>query len=68
MYGYTDAYKIIENKDKLNYTIVFKDKTYVTDNNLKYIGKTENFMFLYNLKSKRTTILKKDDLVKINIK
>lgn len=62
MYGYSDAYKIIENKDKLNYAIVFKEKTYLTDNNLKYVGKTENFLFLYNLKSKRTTILKNDDL------
>lgn len=67
MYGYSDAYKIIENKDKLKYTIVFKKKTYLTDKNLKYVGKTENFLFLYNLKSKRTTILKNDDLIKISI-
>ncbi|MFC4477864.1 hypothetical protein [Flavobacterium chungangensis] len=68
MYGSTDAYKIIENKDQLNYTIVFKEKTYYTDKNLKYIGKTGNFLFLYNLKSKRATILKNDELIKINIK
>jgi hypothetical protein len=68
MYGYSDAYKIIENENKLNYTIVFKEKTYFTDKNLKYIGKTENFLFLYNLKSHRTTILKNENLVKINIK
>ncbi|KFF06104.1 hypothetical protein [Flavobacterium reichenbachii] len=68
MYGYTDAYKIIENKDKLNYVILFKEKTYYTDRSLKYIGKTENFLFLFNLKSKRTTILKNDDLIKISIK
>lgn len=68
MYGSTDAYKIIENKDKLNYTIVFKEKTYFTDKSLKYIGKTENFLFLYNLTSKTATILKNDDLLKINIK
>jgi len=68
MYGYTDAYKIIESKDTINYTIVFKEKTYSTDRNLKYIGKTENFIFFYNLRSKRTTILKNDDLIKINIK
>ncbi|MBE8723694.1 hypothetical protein [Flavobacterium hungaricum] len=67
MYGYTDAYKIIENKDKLSYIIAFKEKTYFTDKNLKYVGKTEHFLFLYNLKSKRTTILKNDDLIKINI-
>ncbi|MCC9063950.1 hypothetical protein [Flavobacterium piscisymbiosum] len=67
MYGYSDAYKIIENKDKLKYTIVFKEKTYLTDKNLKYVGKTENFLFLYNLKSKRTTILKNDDLIKLSI-
>lgn len=67
MYGYSDAYKIIENKDKLKYTIVFKEKTYITDKNLKYVGKTENFLFLYNLKSKRTTILKNDDLIKLSI-
>lgn len=68
MYGYTDAYKIIENKDRLSYIVVLKDKTYLTDKNLKYIGKTENFLFFYNLKSKRTTILKNDDLIKISIK
>lgn len=68
MYGSSDAYKILENKDKLNYTLVFKEKTYFTDKNLKYIGKTENYLFLYNLKSNRTTILKNDELIKINIK
>lgn len=69
MYGYTDAHKIIENNNNnLSYTIVFKEKTYSTDKYLKYIGKTENFLFFYNLKSKRTTVLKSDDLIKISIK
>lgn len=66
--GFIDAYKILENKDKLNYTLGFKDRNYSTDRTIKYLGKTENFIFLYNLKSKRTTILKIDDLVKIGIK
>lgn len=68
MYDTSDAYKILENKDKLNYTLVFKEKTYYTNKNLKYIGKTENYLFLYNLKSNRTTILKNDELIKISIK
>jgi hypothetical protein len=68
MYAFSDAQKILEKKDRLNYTVVFKEKTYFTDKNLKYIGKTENYLFLYNLKSNRTTILKNDELIKINIK
>lgn len=67
MNGYKEGYQIMENKDKIKYSIHFKTKKYTTSKKLKYLGKTEHFIFLYDLKSKRTTILKIDDLVKINV-
>jgi|AntRauMFilla1563_2_1112583.scaffolds.fasta_scaffold00368_3 hypothetical protein len=67
MDGLVDAQKIIENNNKLNYKITFDNKIISTDNDLHYLGKSEKFIYLYNLKNKEAIILSNSKLDKIQI-
>lgn len=67
MFALKDGYTIIENKDKLNYCIEFKEKIIETNDNLHFLGKSEKYIFLYNLINKEAIVLLNEDLIKINI-
>lgn len=44
-------------------TFIFEDKTITTDKNLIYVGKTMDFIFLYNKEKEMSRIIKIDHLV-----
>lgn len=44
-----NAAEIIERKDKTEVTVILENKTIRTNENLRYIGKSRNYIFFYNL-------------------
>lgn len=65
--GSKGAFEIIENKNDLNYQIVLNEKIINTTDNIKFIGITEKYIFLYNIKNKKTSIINSSDFTEINI-
>jgi hypothetical protein len=68
MSGITSAYKIKDNIDNEIYTIKYQDNLINTNDTLHFIGKSDNYLFLYDIKSKKSTILSTDGIKEINIK
>lgn len=65
--GLFDAYNLIENKDKINYVIFYDDKIIQTTDTIKYIGKTEKYIFIYDIEKKAARILPTENLKEINV-
>lgn len=65
--GFIDANKIIENEDNLNYVITFENIIINTNDDLHYLGKSENFIYLYNLKNNEAMVYPTSKLDKIQI-
>lgn len=54
---------IIDNKNRVEYTLITKDSnTIQTDNNIKYLGKTQDYTFLFYKNEKLTKVLKNDNI------
>jgi len=66
--GYIDAQKILENDIKRSYEITIGSKKIKTNDNFKYIGKSEKYVFFYDLKKEKSTILPLENLKKIEVK
>ena len=67
MYAFEDAYEILEKTDLKKYELQINDNTIKTDSTLHYLGKSKNFIFLYNSAENSSEIWKTDDLRKIRI-
>ena len=66
--AYKDAYKILDGKNEIEYKIIFKDKGILLKDSIKYIGKSENFIFLYDFEKKVSIIKKFEEIEEIQIK
>lgn len=67
MDGFIDAQKIIERDNKLDFKMSFENKEITTDHDLNYLGKSERFIYLYNLKMEEALILSISKLDRIEI-
>ncbi|HWK57195.1 MAG TPA: hypothetical protein VNQ80_07655 [Parapedobacter sp.] len=54
-----------KNPDK--YTLRFADRTISTDNNLRYLNRTKNYILLYDKSNNQTHIFKSEDVLEITI-
>jgi hypothetical protein len=68
MFGYEDGYKVLEQKNLKQYKIQIEDKVIQTDSGLHYLGKSRNYIFLYNSVKECSEIYNMKGLVKIEIK
>lgn len=66
--GISKVYKIKENKESIIYSITHKEEVITTNDSIKYLGNTENYIFLHNINSKKTRIIKSNDISEINLK
>lgn len=62
-----NAFFIIENKDKLKYTIVIEGETIRTGDNLHLIGKSSRYIFLHDVNKRSSIVLKRDNISEIKI-
>lgn len=67
MQGLIDAEEIKENRNKFNYNITLNSQTITTNDDLHYLGKSNNFIYLYSLAKKESMILPISRLMKIRI-
>ncbi|OHT43365.1 hypothetical protein B0A71_09935 [Flavobacterium tructae] len=65
--GAREALKIINDGNLLEYTFHFKNKKIQTDHNLKYLGRSKNYIFFYQRTNKKSTVLSIDDLIETDI-
>jgi len=65
--AFIDGFKKIEGNDDFRYYIKLKDKSLTSDYNLKFLGKTEGFLFLYKIADEESIILSSEDLIEIKI-
>ncbi|GAA3557991.1 hypothetical protein [Snuella lapsa] len=63
----SEAYAKTENFYGYKYIIEFKDKSYETSDSLRYLGKTEKFIFLYDNKTKESKIIPNNDLIAMKV-
>ncbi len=66
--AYKDAYKILDKKNDVEYKIILKDKTTLLKESVEYVGKSENYIFLYDLKNKVSIIRRFEEIEEIQIK
>lgn len=59
--------RVLKNQDKLDYSVVMDDVKVNTNDSLHYIGRSKNYLFLYNTHSQTSTIYKLDDVSQIQI-
>lgn len=57
-----NAYKLIETESKVEYEIQLKERTIYTNDQIKYVGKTKNYFFLYNTSTQVASIFPTKDL------
>lgn len=67
MDGLIDGHKIIDDKTEIKYKLVFDNQKIEPNDNLKYIGKSEKYVFLYDTENKNITIIPIEKLIKIQI-
>lgn len=67
MDGAIDGYKLLDNDDKLNYEITIEGGKIHTDDCLHYLGKSEKYIFLYDLDSEKSTIIPIEKVNEIKI-
>ncbi len=71
VYGYLDAKfdlsVIKEKKNSFNVVLILKDETVKTDSANRYLGKTNNYIFFYNIESKTATAYPNRDIMSIKI-
>lgn len=61
--AFHDSYYVKETSDKTIVNIKFKDNTLIkTDSNYIYLGKTNNYVFFYNLKEKESEVYNSSDI------
>jgi hypothetical protein len=65
--AFSGAYKLIENDNTINYLLIFKGRKIETNENIKFIGNTEKYYFLYNIKNEKTSILNGAEIEEIGI-
>lgn len=65
---YSNAIRTMTESSKNDTTIYFKDSTYVLDKKEFIIGRTNDYMFIYNDAYNSSTILKNNNIEKIVIK
>ncbi len=61
------AFTIIQNQDKLKYTIVLAEETIITNNNLHFLGTSNEYLFLYDIKLRSSIILKRKEIKRVTI-
>ena len=65
--GFIDANQLIEQKNKFDYVLIFENKKIQTSENLLYLGKTSDFIYLHNKADKKSFIISSDKLTEISI-
>ncbi len=66
--GRIDAYRVLENKDELNFEFSFEnEEPIITNDYMHKVGITENYIFLYNISTNEPTIIPKDKLKKVRV-
>lgn len=65
--GYIDSQKIIENKTNVNFKVILKDVVIQTNEDLHYLGKSDKYLFFYEIKNKKSLIYTYNDLIKMEI-
>jgi hypothetical protein len=68
MSGFSDSYKIKENFDTEVYNLKYQDTIINTNDTLHFLGKSDSYIFLYDIKSNKSFILSTDGIKEINIK
>lgn len=58
---------IKEKRDSINVVLNFENKTVKNDIDNHYLGKTKNYTFFYNSKSKKSTIYSNSEILSIEI-
>lgn len=67
MYGFQDGFEILEKEKLKNYEFQFDDEKIKTDSTLHYLGKSKNYLFLYNSKDSISEIFKLNNVNKIRV-
>lgn len=62
VFSTTDAHNIKDGKPEYKVIITKEDRTIKSDTILVYVGKTKNYLFLYDRNKKSSLILKMDDI------
>lgn len=67
IFAYIEAYKIIGNENNEEYQILFKDNKIETNDNIKFLGNTEKYIFIYNISKDKTSIIDNSEIMEINV-
>lgn len=65
--GYTDAYTILDNRNEEEYQIFFERDTVITNNKIHYLGKSQDYLFIYNSQEEEAIIKQNKHLKEIRI-
>ncbi len=65
--GVSDGLTVTNGENRHCYTVYLKESTLWTDDDYRYIGKTDEFIFFYEKLSMKTTIVKSSDLIKMEV-
>lgn len=65
--AFRDVFQLSNKASSHTYTIILESETITTDNNLLYIGKTSEYLFLYDKKQDMSRILKTALLKEMNV-
>jgi len=65
--GFGSAHIKLEVNDTRKYTFILEDETVSTDKNLIYVGKTLEYIFLYNKEKDMSRIIKTDILKEMRV-
>lgn len=65
--GFIDANKILEKESKFDYVLLFENKQINTAETLFYLGKSSDFIYLYDKVNKKAKIISTDKLMEIEI-
>lgn len=66
--AYTDAYRVLDKKETLNYEVSIKNRMFSSENNYQFIGKSSKYIFLYNNLENASVIYPIEEVRKIKIK
>ncbi len=65
--GYTDAYTILDNRNEEEYQLFFEKDTIMTNNKIHYLGKSQDYLFIYNSQKKEAIIKLNSNLKEMRI-
>ncbi|WP_028872326.1 hypothetical protein [Psychroserpens burtonensis] len=66
--GYQEAYAVLDNRTDFNYELILFDNVSGSGSNLDYLGKSNDYLFLYDRKNKQSIIKPIKNLKELRIK